>query len=259
MKWSLPIGAAVALGLGAGSASLAKNDPQDAPAPIRVHASTTLPGKTLEDWVSYSDQVAVVTIDKEVRLPYDVWKERQRTGLVGKGEGLISRRVSVKIERSLWKSTTGKDAPKNFDILVAGWILNDDKPYEYVWAPGPRIEPGHKYIMAIAQLDNGKWSPISPYAVLAYDNERIGSGEQKGGPSETPANEQHKNKSADSLAEDLADAAPDETAKKNSSARPLERYRRVAEEKHRADRDEAPELPTGAPTDAPTPAPPDSP
>jgi hypothetical protein len=237
-------------------ANLVKNDPQDALTPLRVQASTTLPGDTLEDWVSYSDEVAVVSIGKETSILSDAWKERQRAGLVGKGEGLVARRVSVRIDRTLWKNTAGgKDAPRNFDTFVAGWILRDDKPYEYTWAPGPRIEPGHKYNMAIAELASGEWSPISPYAVLAYDDERIGSGEEKGGPSETRVNQRHKGQSAGALAEELADTPPDETAKKYSFARPLERSRRVAEEKHRADQG-APKVPTGAPTGAaPTPVP----
>lgn len=230
MRTRAVVASGVALLLAAGTGSVVpqildnhqnRADTKATPKILRVNASGKLPSESAEDWVTYSDAVAVVSISDEKQRAISDWVKAY-------GEGIVGRDVTGRLERGLWERDGGQKPPASFSLLVAGWVVKDGKLIDFVASKGSRVEPGHKYIMPLARLDSGVWSPLNPQAVIAYDDDRIGTGEQRGGTepaSKVAAN--HKGKRADDLAASLYRTKPDPNATFEPGVGPEERFARA--------------------------------
>jgi hypothetical protein len=151
---------------------------------VVAHGSDRLPNHSASDWVTYADHVVVVTATAEKELPAN--KDE-----VEMGSGYIPREVTLDVEDTVW-SRPGTSKPVPEDGLAwpaAGWTFDEDGNAPMAMEGQPRIEVGHRYLMAIAwepaaTVDGttypGKWDGLGENAVLPYDGGVIGKGESEG-------------------------------------------------------------------------------
>jgi hypothetical protein len=137
--------------------------------------------------VTYADYVVAVTVFSE------------RAGEVAKtsierGEGVIPRSVGLKVDQTLWRSPqVDREPPTTLDWATYGWVFsngNQDKATVLVGDGESRLEPGHKYIAAIAWQprlcsegdpdEQAGWRPLGGDAVLPFDAGKVGVGEVMG-------------------------------------------------------------------------------
>lgn len=160
---------------------------QDTPAMILAHGADRHPAQTATDWVTYADHVVEVTpvSEREIAPSQD---EADR------GEGLILRKVTLRVDKVLWSSdTAAKGAPASFEWIAHGWQFTDgsmDNRTEMAGEGEPRIEARHHYVMAIdwqaPKCDPGdgeipgQWRGLGSESNIPYDNGVLGQGEFQG-------------------------------------------------------------------------------
>lgn len=153
---------------------------------VAASGSDRLPSETASDWVTYADYVVVATPTAQKEIP-------PTKGEVEHGEGLIQRRVSLRVDDVLWSSDAAtKPSPKSFSWTAPGWQFTDgstSKREKMAVADSPRIELGHTYIMAIdwepARCTPGdfvpaQWQGLGAGSVVPFDDHVIGKGEMEG-------------------------------------------------------------------------------
>jgi hypothetical protein len=146
-----------------------------------------LPAETASDWVTYAEHVVVVDAVSEREIP------PTRTEL-RRGEGLIGRTVTLRVDRVLWSSPgAAQPAPKKWEYSASGWTFTGGDPDDRTKMGvrgAPRVEVGHRYVMALdwehARCSPGdgrrpaQWFGLSPDSSLAFDDDVLGQGEQEG-------------------------------------------------------------------------------
>jgi hypothetical protein len=101
------------------------------------------PQDTLTDWVSYSDQLSIVTVTSEAALG-------EPTEMNG---GFVGRNVVLDIERTLWRRDGAPSVDGTLTILTSGWIK--DRPISL--SGGTRLEVGGRYILPLTRA-GGEWT-----------------------------------------------------------------------------------------------------
>ncbi|MFF3691618.1 hypothetical protein [Streptomyces sp. NPDC002187] len=154
---------------------------------IVAHSSDRHPSETATDWVTYADHVVSVTPVAEQELT-PTSEELER------GEGLILRRVTLRVDNVLWsRSTPAKPAPTSFEWIAHGWQFTDGNPANRTKMAGdsqPRIELGHSYVMAIQWQEQacadgddsipGQWRGLGSDSNIPFDGQILGQGESEG-------------------------------------------------------------------------------
>lgn len=154
---------------------------------ILAHGADRHPAQSATDWVTYADHVVEVTLVGEEDIP-------PSQDEVDRGEGLILRKVTLRVDKVLWSSdTAAKDAPASFEWIAHGWQFTDgsmDNRTEMAGEGEPRIEAGHHYVMAIdwqaPKCDPGdgeipgQWRGLGSESSIPYDNGVLGQGEFQG-------------------------------------------------------------------------------
>jgi hypothetical protein len=186
--------AVLAATTGAAGATLTGSSPRAAQraapaAVVFVTGADRLPDRTASDWVTYADAVVVVTPARETELGPDRI-ERAR------GEGLITRRVTLHVDTVLWTRPHQSHAvPESLPWPAFGWLFHGDPGAAgdrvEMAAPGtPRIELGHTYVIAIereaalcppgADRIPPRWLGLGADAALPFDDGILGDGEIAG-------------------------------------------------------------------------------
>lgn len=127
-----------------------------------------LPDQTLSDWVSYSDQIAVVSVVGEVA--------RAPEGTPGGGEmRYIPRDVTLRVEQTLWPQ--GDVAASRADVTFTwwGWSARTAQapmvPVLHCYVP--RLSPGGRYVAALSRFAGGVVAPLTGGAILAAPGDPI--------------------------------------------------------------------------------------
>lgn len=130
-----------------------------------------LPSNTLQDIATYADQLSVINVVSDRRVPVD-------TPPGGNPDAEYSRRVArVEIERTLWRREGAPQAPETFELAAWG-----PPPDGRVWITGDtRLEVGSKYLAPLTlfhiehkTLNDGKaWSPIARCVTFKLDGDVI--------------------------------------------------------------------------------------
>ncbi|NUQ89769.1 MAG: hypothetical protein HOQ43_15075 [Glycomyces artemisiae] len=228
---------AVAAASAAGIAVAAMAAPaadRTAPEPEEVllaQGSDHLPSVTAADWVTYADHVIVVEAVSEEVIEPDA-------EALDRGEGLIGRTVSLTIEDVLWsREGAPQAAPETWEYSALGWHFNaeSEEPIEMALDGFPRVEVGHRYVMAIrweeAVCTEGgdhrpaQWRGLGEGSEIPFDDGTIGNGESEGTVKDAAAfaadadihvdegvEEILAGEGADELVAALEDAKPDEAA-----------------------------------------------
>lgn len=170
---------------------------EEEPSVIVASGSDRYPSRTAADWVTHADHVVIGTVQTERRVPPSP-EERER------GEGLILRHVSVKVEKVLWSAPGARpDAPDSFVWPALGWQFTTDPDYEETLMTGahePRLEQGSSYVFAIEKPGAyceglstpgaPEWRGLGATGVLPLTEDVVGAGElesRRVGPAEAKA------------------------------------------------------------------------
>ncbi|MEU9402712.1 hypothetical protein [Streptomyces sp. NPDC048242] len=156
---------------------------------VVAHGADRHPSQTATDWVTYADHVVEVTPVDERDIPPSQEE-------VDRGEGVILRGVTLRVDKVLWtRSGATQAAPASFDWTAYGWQFTDGDVHNRTEMAGegqPRIETGHHYVMALeweaprcvpgdGELP-GRWRGLGSESIIPYDNGVLGEGEFQGRP-----------------------------------------------------------------------------
>lgn len=156
-------------------------------ATVQAMPSDRLPSTTPQDWVTYADAVVLVDVTDEERLPTEAYRED--------GEGPIDREVSLAVAGVVWHRPGAPDVPPLITYSALGWQAQAGQGLEeasiLVSDDRPRIEVGHRYVMAIewdpVDCDEGgtgvvpaSWRGLGAGSSIPYDDGQLGVGEFAG-------------------------------------------------------------------------------
>ena len=117
-----------------------------------------LPTETLSDWVSYGDQVSVVTVAAEHPMAPDPLQP----GEPPRSRAWIGRTVDVRVDSTVWRRDGAEPAPGSVTFVADGWSVDDngraDRPM--VFGEGPRLEVGRTYVMGLVKRSETGWEPF---------------------------------------------------------------------------------------------------
>lgn len=131
-----------------------------------------VPSQTAVDWVTYGDHLVEMHLVSQDALPVSAEQ-------LNAGEGLIDRKVTFAVDKTLWSRTGAPDLPATLTWVEPGWQFQGDGRQEFAFGP-VRLDSGHEYLVAVTKFEtNGAttpdtWGPLS-YAstVMLYDGGRI--------------------------------------------------------------------------------------
>ena len=127
------------------------------------------PYDDLSDWVTYAEQVAVVTV-----IGVAEGTERHYPG----SASIIERQVELRIDEMLWTSPGAHSiAPGTVELReTAGWASLGNQRIPLVPSEGRRFEPGHRYVVPLVRevrqvlAQSGNEVVIEDFWVLLHRN-----------------------------------------------------------------------------------------
>ena len=63
-----------------------------------------------------------------------------------RGEGLVGRDVTLKIERVIWSAQDAPPLPDELHMTAVGWVLHDGRRRVMQYEDGPRVAIGERYV-----------------------------------------------------------------------------------------------------------------
>ena len=174
----------------------------------------------LADWVSFSDQVAVIAVLAEKRSPPPDGPEGYA--------GLIGRRVTVLIEETLWRRRGAPRAPERFTFTDWGWSGTVDDPRPIRVCDGARLEVGRHYLAPLTR--RGEWFAWTDGRLL-LDGDRVVGGVDGGEP--TFAHHELAGRSVEAATRVVKRAAPYRAAVRHRRLRTSRRWNEVDRDRYR--------------------------
>lgn len=137
------------------------------PTPTVADTQAEFPYETASDVVSYADHVALVTAVSEVEVPATASPEPGATG-----ERTIARRVTFRVDGTLWSRPDAPAAPAELSAIWWGWLMRGERRVPFVVNGMPWVFVDGQYVMPIA-YDGAAFSPIQPFAVFRFDRAAV--------------------------------------------------------------------------------------
>lgn len=217
----LVVTTAVALA-GCGSSSVdGSAAPGPDPAATRVviaEAAYAYPSDTLQDWVSYNNEIAVVRVTSADEIPVD-------DSVKQRGEWTTNRRAVLQIERVLWRGPGQPQAPNEVAVVTSGFVHKNGDRLPLVMHGAARLEPGERYVVPLA-LQDGEWLiPGTSAAPLVNGRVQPAAGQENPAVTELAAH------TPDQVQEKLGRTQPDAAAARRGNLQPYERWQEVANER----------------------------
>jgi hypothetical protein len=182
-----------------------------------VGGSARLPFETLDDWVSYGDAALLVTVASEAEIPATPEE-------LARGEGLVGRRLTVKVDDVIWRHPSSPSPPTAFAFDGYPWELRDGKKLPTAEPGTGWLEVGHQYIVMATRYNPEGWGPINPAAILNVSEGRVPSAPQFPAPYAMSL----AGKSSSEVARALERATPNPVAEANHALDPDARWRAVS-------------------------------
>lgn len=137
----------------------------------------TYSSATPADWATTADHVADVTVTDE-----------DKGARAGVG---VERIVAIRVDKVRWSRSGALPLPGAFEMPALGWVDTHKGLAELAVPNASRIEPGHRYLMALIHLEPrcnaddglvlaGGWSVIGSGGTVPFDQGDLGSGEVSG-------------------------------------------------------------------------------
>jgi hypothetical protein len=191
---------------------------------VAGEASGRFLDESYSDWVSFADQLSVFSVVAEE-------EETPAPEVVERGEGYISRTVTLRIERTLWRRRGAPAAHGRIRVITAGWILEGGERHPYAIWGGPRLEVGMRYLAPLvrAPRDGVDWTPLSDGSTLPLTGNAITVAGVVGVPSAIAAS--LNGRSPDEVAAIVDRTPPDPVAEKYADLDPDARVQAVLSER----------------------------
>ena len=197
-----------------------------APVPEVAETDAPFPDRTPSDVVSYADHVVLVTAISE----REVEREVQRTPSPSV-EPTIPRRITFRVEQTLWSRPAAPPPPARLDPVWWGWLVKEGRRVPLVVQGTPWVVVGAQYVMPIAQ-DGAAFTPIQPFAVFRFGDGAVALEEQ-----DTLLARQLANASRDGVTSVFTRAIPDPMAARYAHLPPRARLAAVMEARSSASPD----------------------
>lgn len=153
--WSLAAATLLAvLGTGCG------NSP-NGPTSVAFSGSAVIPHEGFRDWISYSDQVSVVTVVSEGELPVD-------SAVLERGEGSIGRRVTIRIDETIWSVAERPALEGEHEMTTLGWALTKGRKVPFTG----QLQVGARYLLPLATID-GQLANASGASAIRLEQGRL--------------------------------------------------------------------------------------
>jgi len=184
-------------------------------------AGARFPVASLQDWVSYSDHVVVFAVGAEREIPPPPEE-------VARGEGLVGREVTLRIDGTLWSAPDAPPVPSGVRMTAPGWVLQDGEQRPAAFDDGPRVALGERYAAPLVRVEDDpaapEWWPLGISAQLRLDGDRI---DPDAGRWSDAVGGRGAPRSLGELRAALARQPPDPVAARHRRLRPSERIRAV--------------------------------
>lgn len=224
------VAGAVVLVAGAAAVVVPKITGDDQSSVIEAEGQNLLPSETLEDWVTYSDHVAVVKLASTRDIPASDEE-------VKAGEGYIPRATTYEITSVLWSRKGAREAPSTIETDIDGWSFKEGTKTPVKLKGQPLLDKiGNVYVMPIVYLEKtasvgvAGWSNLSPDSILPFEDDVVGRGDSIiGDDGRTKAVDQLWGQSRQDLTSTLSEQRPDPAAEPFMSDPPDVRYNRAFE------------------------------
>ncbi|HRW01421.1 MAG TPA: hypothetical protein P5314_06555 [Tetrasphaera sp.] len=180
---------------------------------VTAEAQEFFPSSTAEDWVTYSDAIVNIHVEREFEIPPSADE-------LEADEGIIGRNVSATVKEVMWRQPSRSDLaiPRSLDLGAGGWVFHGSERKELRFSGSPRLEPGHDYLIALAYTTlhptgsgTPAWIPIGGQAIVPNDSATIGKGEDIARPGALAKSLQGRPTS--DLVDKIRETAPDPKAK----------------------------------------------
>lgn len=135
-------------------------------------ASVRWPSETVRDWADFADEVAVLHVVSEEALPVSA-------DVLENGEGLIGRRVTARVESTLWRNPESPSVDRTVSFTTWGWVVHDGVRIPAVDSSSSRIEVGDRVVAPLLMAPEGEWAALAPSAVIKLDRGRMTFGERQ--------------------------------------------------------------------------------
>lgn len=194
--------------------------PVPARPPTGADVQAEFPYETASDVVSYADHVALVTAVSEAELPASALPKP-----VASGERTIARRVTFRVDETLWSRPDAPAAPAELTAVWWGWLMKGERRVPFVVHGTPWVFVGGQYLMPIA-YDGSAFSPIQPFAVFRFDRAAVALEDQ-----DTALARQLARRSRREAADVFVNAVPDPLAVRYGHLLPRQRLAAVMAER----------------------------
>ena len=182
--------------------------------------SDRLPSESLTDWVTYGDHVVVATIETERALPVS-------DEALGRGEGLIGRRMTARVASTLWSRSGAAPLPSSLDLLVWGWVLQEGRRLPFTSEGSPRPVVGDTYVVPVTQVAGGEWVLLAPSAIIPVSEGVMHAPPAKEVGVATPIARGYDGRPVDVLSKVLQGTTPDPAAQPFMKLDPDQRWASV--------------------------------
>ena len=180
-----------------------------------VSGAKALPDETLQDWVTYSDHVVIVTATGERQLP-ETAEERKA------GEGLRIRMADLRVDEVLWSAEDAPPAPKSLSMPYGGWLFHGNTEEVMALEGAVSVDVGKSYVMAIVHDAFGTgedtWDGLGTGAILVLDQGTVRDG------TSAEVMRQLGGRTSEEVAVVMAGTSPDPVAMQFSDLPAVEQY-----------------------------------
>lgn len=194
---------------------------------IAMGGSAAVPFASLVDWVSYGDAVVIITPQSE--REYQPAEDE-----VARGEGLVPRAVTVRVDDIIWSHESAEPVPDRFEYLALPWILEKGERYRGRTEDALWPEVGQTYLASITYWgDKEGWGVVNPAALTPVEQGRVVVPDDDILP--IAVLESLDGLSAQNASALLTSVRPDPAAESRRNLLPRERYAAVLEARGPAD------------------------
>lgn len=174
------------------------------------------PSESLADWVSYAQQMSVITVvgEKRIEPPTRVYETN---------EGYVGRTVTIRIDKTVWSADGIKPFADGTELSYTGWgwlyKRGEYRPF------AAQLRMGERYLIPIVK-GRDSYHPLTSGTRLPLVGERVDPDLK----SNNPAVKMTRGKTVDEVGQMLAETSPDPLALKYWHLDPVDRVQAVLPE-----------------------------
>jgi hypothetical protein len=138
-------------------------------------ADYILPSRTLQDLVTYADQVAVVTLTDDAVVGHDAPDDELEAGSF--------REVTIRIDDVVWEAPARRPVPDEVTFVPdGGWVDGDPDEGPTAGCDQPVLVEGGRYLVGLVEYSADEWGPMGGPFTLEVDAEGTVHGVVDDGP-----------------------------------------------------------------------------